>query len=48
MTQQQIEELINKKILEHEIKISVLSGIFGGIIVSGIVYNIYLLNCKLG
>lgn len=44
MNQEDIEELINQKIKEHELRVGISSSIIGGLIVMGMFHAIWLLR----
>lgn len=44
MNKQEIEELINARILEHEVKVALVSGILGTSVLIGIIHSIWILK----
>lgn len=44
MTEDQIKELIDSKIRSHEIRVGIVSGIFGALFVFGIIHAMWLLK----
>lgn len=44
MTEEQIKELIDKKIRSHEIRVGIVSGILGALFVFGIMHAMWLLK----
>ena len=47
MTEKQIEDLIDKKIKSHEIRVGFISGIFGTIFTFGIIHALWLLKSQI-
>lgn len=41
-SKQELEELIARKIFEHEVKVAIISGIVGASVVAGIFHAIWL------
>lgn len=44
MLQKEIEDLIDKKIKEHEIRVGIISGIIGALFTFGIIHSVWLLK----
>jgi hypothetical protein len=44
MNELEVEELINKKIKSHEIRVGIISGIIGALFTFGIIHSIWILK----
>lgn len=44
MTEEQIENLIDKKICVHEVRVGIVSGILGALFVFGVMHAVWLLK----
>lgn len=48
MTPEEISDLIDLKVKQHETRVAIVSGLIGGIIIGGIFHAIYLLAIMQG
>lgn len=44
MTEEQIEKLIDNKIKSHELRVGIVSGVFGALFVFGVMHAVWLLK----
>lgn len=44
MTEEQIKKLIDNKIKSHELRVGIVSGVFGALFVFGVMHAVWLLK----